>query len=361
MDSFRTLNPIDSRRGVHIIREGNTYIDFSSNDYLGLSQDPRLIQAAVTACEQQGTGSTGSRLLSGDSTQIHELEKNIANFKQKPAALLFNSGLQMNTGLFSTLYGPKDLILLDKYAHASLIDGVRASGAQWHRFRHNDTQHLVQLLDKYRSLFNRCAIITESVFSMDGDSAPIHEIADIKTHYECEFWVDDAHSTGVFGATGSGLIEEWGLADKVDGILGTFGKALASFGAYCACSPEIKDFLISRCRHFIYTTALPPAVIATNLKSLDLVQDATDKRKHLADLIQLANGESHIIPVIVGKISDTHTLAQKVQSSGYWVSTIKAPTVPKNQARLRLSLTSDHTKKELTSLLSLLNTANVVN
>ncbi|MCF7908064.1 MAG: 8-amino-7-oxononanoate synthase [Candidatus Omnitrophica bacterium] len=360
---LRTLSPASLRLKGTIWIDSREYVDFSSNDYLGLSSHPKLKVASKKALDQFGTGSSASRLLSGDLEIFHQLEERLAVFKGKPAALVFNSGYQANLGIVSALWGRGDVIFSDRLSHASIIDGISLSGAKLFRFQHNDLDHLKMLLKKERNKFKAAAIITETVFSMDGDKANISEIVILKDKYNCKLMVDEAHATGIFGQNGSGLVEEYNLADRVDLIMGTFSKALGSFGAYLACSEKVKQYLINKCRSFIYSTALPASVIASNLASLDLVATEPFRRKTLLDNADYfynqlkkqgleLRGASQIIPWIVGDSQRSVKISQELKSRGYWVLPIRPPTVPKNEARLRFSLTSEHKKQILDKLIN---------
>jgi len=229
---LRILKPANMRKDGLINLKNKEYIDFSSNDYLGLSNHPRLKQASQQGANKFGTSSSGSRLLSGDSQLHHELEERTADFKDKEAALVFNSGYQANLGIISSLYGKGDVIFSDRLNHASIIDGIILSGAKFFRFLHNDFNNLKSLLKEQRHKFKNSLIITETVFSMDGDIAPLKELVELKEKYNSLIMVDEAHATGVFGERGSGMAEEEGLTEKIDLIMGTFSKALGSFGAY---------------------------------------------------------------------------------------------------------------------------------
>jgi 8-amino-7-oxononanoate synthase len=350
----RSLKPISSKCGVNIRIGDREYIDFSSNDYLGLSQHSEMIKAAVDAAERYGTGSGGSRLLGGDSDLFHELEDAVASFKGKESALVFNSGYQANLGIISTLCRDGRAILMDKLCHASIVDGVMLSGTRFFRFRHNDAGHLEELLKKHKA--ENPLIITESVFSMDGDIAPLKDLVSVKDKYGAALMVDEAHATGIFGKNGAGVIEEAGLAGQVDLIMGTFSKALGSFGAYLACSTEIKQYLVNTARSFIYSTALPPAVIACNIKSIELVKKEPQRRKQLLDLSNRfieqvkksgldTPGVSQIVPVITGEDNDAVSLSEKLRAAGFWALPIRYPTVPKGQARVRFSINFGHTKE----------------
>lgn len=359
---YRKLKPASSRKKGYIYFKNREYIDFSSNDYLGLSNHPYLKAAAQKATQRFGVGTTASRLLSGDLEIHHHLEEKIAKFKEKEAALIFNSGYQANIGIISALYQKGDVIFSDKLNHASIIDGILLSKAKFFRFLHNDINHLEYLLKKERSKFKNSLIITETIFSMDGDKPPLVDLVNLKDKYNCKLLVDEAHATGIFGKNGSGVVEQEGLTEKVDLIMGTFSKALGSFGAYLACSAKIKEYLINTCRSFIYSTALPSAVIATNLASLEIVEkeplrrkilleNAEYLRKNLANKNLKIKGDSQIIPFILGDSRKALKISQALYRRGYWVKAVRPPTVPKNEARLRFSLTYYHDKITLDKLI----------
>jgi len=359
---LRGLRPITSRGNGKITMGGSEYIDFSSNDYLGLSGHPKLINAAKAAIDEFGIGSSASRLLSGSFDIHHRLEEEVARFKNKEAALVFNSGYQANIGILSALYGEGDAIFSDKLNHASIIDGMFLSAAKVFRFLHNDPDSLETLLKRHRNRFKRALIITETIFSMDGDRAPIERLVELKEKYDCRIMVDEAHATGIFGINGAGVVEEEGLSDRVDLIMGTFSKALGSFGAYLASSKDVIDYLINTCRSFIYSTSLPPAVIAGNLASLEVVKEEPHRRRSLISKAKFfrdrlvamgfeVRGSSQIVPVIAGENDRAMRFAKAVQEKGYWVLPIRPPTVPQKEARLRFSITSYHTEEILCALL----------
>lgn len=361
----RHLRPEQTRSKGKLLIHGIAHDDFSSNDYLGYAWDEQLIAIGKEALDTYGTGSTGSRLLTGDQALFHELESAVADFKNKEASLLFNSGYQANLSILDTLTGAEDVIFADKLAHASLIDGARMSGAKLIRFAHNDAGHLRILLEKHRPQYQNAMIVTESVFSMDGDRAPLAELVDLKYTYECALLVDEAHATGLFGPTGAGWVEALGLSADVDLIMGTFGKALGSAGAYLACPQAVKDQFIQTCRGFIYTTALPPATVAVNLAAIRLVQSEAFRRTELIDrtvwlreaLTQTGLtllGDTHIIPIVVGDESDALRLSDRLKSHRFWILPIRYPTVPRGQARLRLSLTHRHTPEVLERLVDVM-------
>lgn len=358
---LRVLRPADWRGDGRLYRDGRELFDFSSNDYLGLSSHPKLKEACRKAAGSLGTSASASRLLSGDLNIHHLLEEQVAEFKSKESALVFNSGYQANIGIISALYGRDDAVFCDRLNHASIIDGVRLSGAKLFRFGHNDLSHLESLLKKEAHKFKNCLIATETIFSMGGDRPPLRELVDIKDEYDCMLMVDEAHATGIFGRNGAGVVEQENLADRVELIMGTFGKALGSFGAYVACSKKIKEYLINLCRSFIYSTALPPAVMAVSLEALNIIEAEPFRRKSLlsnADYFRSklqkegldVRGSSQIIPLIVGDSDRAAQLSGRLQDKGYWVLPIRQPTVPEGQSRLRFSLTYHHTQETLERL-----------
>ncbi len=349
----RQCQPITTRDGAKSLRNSQTWIDFSSNDYLGYSQDTVLLQQLKDTPFTQ-FGSTGSRLLGGDYDLTHTLEKSYATFRNKDAALFFNSGYQMNSGLFQALCQKDDLIIADKFAHASLIDGALKSSATLMRYKHNDVAHLEQLLSKHRNNAGNCWIVSETLFSMDGDLAPIKDLIKLKKKFNCHLILDDAHGFGALGKDGVGGISR-DQARDIDLLLATFGKALGSSGAIVACTQEIKDQLIDQCRAFIFSTALPLPVIQFNQFALDKLPSDTQKRESLAQLATYFRdqakalslpilGTAHIISLIVGDEAQCKTLEDTLKKSQIWAQSIRTPTVPKGQARLRFSLTSAHTQ-----------------
>ncbi|MFH0731555.1 MAG: 8-amino-7-oxononanoate synthase [Candidatus Omnitrophota bacterium] len=360
---LRILHPADYRRNGVICIEGREYADFSSNDYLGLSHHAYIKSASCNIIEKLGASSSASRLLSGSLTLHSELEDRTASFKGKEAALIFNSGYQANIGIISSLCSRGDVVFTDKLSHASIIDGVLLSGAKLFRFLHNDAGSLESLLKTHRQKFKNALIITETVFSMDGDIAPLKDLVSIKEEYNCQIMIDEAHATGVFGDSGSGIAEKENLTDSIDLIMGTFSKALGSFGAYLACSKNIKDYLINTSRSFIYSTALPPSVIAANLASLELIkkepfrrrellQKASYFRNELSSLRLTVKGSSQIIPLIVKDSRKAVKISSLLKEKGFWAPAIRPPTVPANEARIRFSLSYCHTKDVLDRLIN---------
>ncbi len=328
----RQLRPIVSRHQGKIVFDGKEYWDFSSNDYLGFSEEKLLKDTAHF-------GSTGSRLLSGDSILFHQLEDELARFLNKESALVFNSGYQANVGIISALAGKGDAIFADRLVHASLIDGIRLSGAKLYRFHHNDMVHLRSLLQKNRTHHSQSLIITESVFSMDGDLAPLDDLAALKTEFHSTLYVDAAHGIGIFAPP-----------TQADILVGTFGKAFGSFGAFVGCSAAIKDQLIQTCRSFIYSTALPLPVVAWNLAALELIQK-TDRAKALLEKAALFTAKSQIVPIL---LANPNPVSEKLRELGYWALPINPPTVPQGQSRLRISLTWHHPESVLFDLINAL-------
>ena len=363
---LRVLHPATYKGEGFIYFNGKKYLDFSSNDYLGLSQHPRLKKAAKRVIEEFGIGCSASRLLSGDFDLHHCLEEEIAKFKGKEAGLVFNSGYQANVGIISSLCKRGDVIFSDKLNHASIIDGIIMSGAKFFRFRHNDLNHLHTLLKKERGKFKTSLIVTETIFSMEGDKPPLRELVRLKEKYDCLIMVDEAHATGIFGEKGSGVVEEENLTEKIDIIMGTFSKALGSFGAYVVSSEKVKQYFINKCRSFIYSTALPLPIIAANLESINIVKEESQRRKYLLENCRYlrrrlqekgfnVRGCSQIVPWIIGEEKQAIYLSNLLQKEGVRAFPIRFPTVPKGEARIRFSVTYYHTRDILDNLINVLS------
>lgn len=361
-NALRSLRPVSYSREGRANIGGREYFNFSSNDYLGLAGHPELIEASRKAEQELGTSASASRLMSGDLEIYHLLEKEIAALKGKKAALVLNSGYQANVGLISALLDREDSVFSDRLNHASIIDGALLSGAKLFRFRHNDAEHLESLLKKERKKSRKAMIVTETVFSMDGDRPPLKGLVELKNKYDCMLMLDEAHATGIFGKNGGGVAEEEGLQAGADLIMGTFGKALGSFGAYAAASESMVKYLVNACRSFIYSTALPPSVIGANLAALKLLRKEPFRRKALlenSDYLRSAlekkgvevKGCSQIIPVITGENSRTLNAGRLLFERGFLAVPVRPPTVPDKQARLRLSLTYHHKKDCLDALI----------
>jgi glycine C-acetyltransferase/8-amino-7-oxononanoate synthase len=318
-----------------------------------------------------GTGSGAARLMSGSLKSHHLLEEEVARLKGTEAALIFGSGYLANIGVIPALVGRHDLILSDRLNHASIYDGCRLSGAKTQRFHHNNLDHLEDLLKKHRGSYQNALIVVESIYSMDGDRAPLKDIAALKKKYDCLFMVDEAHATGLFGATGAGIIEEDKVVGDVDIAMGTFGKALGSYGAFVAGSRQLVQYLINQARSFIYSTALPPAVIAASLESLHLIKTEPQLRQELHYKVRLFKkylseggfsqnlGPSQIVPIMVGSSEKAVDMVSKFKAKQIFTTAVRPPTVPEGSARIRFSITRHHQPHDLQlaaeTLLSILN------
>ncbi|MAB66250.1 MAG: 8-amino-7-oxononanoate synthase [Bacteroidetes bacterium] len=359
---FRALKPLENLEGAYIIKnEDAEYINFSSNDYLGLSHHPELIKRSNEYSSKYGVGSGASRLVTGSLSIHSELEKKLAKVFNAEEAILFNSGFQANTSILPALADRNSLILADKKIHNSLIQGAVLSRATFKRFEHNNYDHLEELLKSAGSdRYNRIWIVSETVFSMDGDRNDIDRLIEISENYNALLYSDDAHAVGVLGEKGLGL--NYGKGG-IDISLGTFGKAFGSFGAYALCSKEMKDYLINFAGGFIYSTSLPPNVIGAIDAALDLIPEMDQERTQLMNNVEYvrteiqklgfdtAASDSQIIPVIIGDDQETVELSNQLKEKGLWVSSIRPPTVEKDASRLRITLSVKHTKEHLDKLL----------
>jgi 8-amino-7-oxononanoate synthase len=344
--------------GGKIKIEGRTFLNFSSNDYLGLARHPEVISASRRYLESYGCGATASRLITGTLNPHDELERAIASLKGYPRALVFGSGFLANAGVITSLVGRNDYVFADKLTHASIIDGIVLSRANMKRFRHNDPDHLKTLLGQCPAS-GRKLVVTESVFSMDGDIAPLPEIASAAVEAGAMVMVDEAHATGVFGPHGSGLIREHGLEDKINVSMGTLSKALGGYGGFIASSSVLRQLLVNRARAFIYTTGLPPAVVGSALGALavmekvvnpgsELLRRAAVFRRRLQEAgLNTLNSQSQVVPVLIGENAKALAAAQRLNSKGILAVAIRPPTVPEGTARLRLSITLDHSDDDL--------------
>ncbi len=356
---YRRMKRIDSASDARISLNGKKVINFSSNNYLGLASSGFLKQAAAQALTEFGAGAGASRLISGNLTLHEELEHKIADFKKTESAILFNCGYMANCGLLSALGRREDVIFSDRFNHASIIDGILLSRARLARYAHKDMDGLRRLLIRYQSSRGKRIIVTDSVFSMDGDLAPLQEIAALAREFGASVMVDEAHATGVLGENGRGALELLNLVSEIDIQMGTLGKALGGFGAYVAGDSLLIDFLVNQARPLIFTTALPPAVVAASLKALDIVQNRPDLRdtllgqanwfrKKLQETgFNTLESETHIIPILVGENDAALQFSQKLLEAGIYAPAVRPPTVPKGTARLRISLMATHTLADL--------------
>ncbi len=336
-------------------------VDFSSNDYLGLSKNHHVIEAAHQAGLLYGLGATGSRLLSGNYPLIEELEARIAQDKGCESALIFSSGFQANLSVLSTLLtGQKALVFFDKLNHASLYQAIHSVDCQLIRYRSCDMDHLAELLKQHQHDPSPKWIVTETVFGMDGKKCPLHPIIDFAETYGTWLYLDEAHATGLYGPQGYGLSTCHNLPETTI-VMGTFSKALGSSGAYIACPSVIKDYLINRAGGFIYSTAPSPMIIGGTLKAWELVPSLAPERHHIQDLatytrhrlssLNLIGHETNIIPIIIGDPTKTVELKDRLLCSGIHVSAVRSPTVPKGTDRLRIAINATHTKSDIDHLI----------
>jgi 8-amino-7-oxononanoate synthase len=352
----RTLRLTEQPAEPVAYREGRRLVNLSSNNYLGLAGHPALIEAAARGAAR-GAGSGSSRLVAGNDPETAALEEQIAAFKGSEAALLVGSGYLANVGVLAALAGRDTAVFSDHSNHASIVDGVRLSGAPARRYRHLDLDHLEQLLQG--SSAARKLIVSDSVFSMDGDTAPLDGLVELKKRYGALLVLDDAHAGGVFGPNGEGWAHELGLADEIDLTVGTFSKAFGVYGAYVAASRALVDQLVSTCRTLIYSTALPPAVVSAISVSIDLVRDANERRQALrakserfrSRLQELGfdtgASSTQIVPALVGSSERALELAQALEEKGVLAVAIRPPTVPVGAARIRFSLMATHADEDL--------------
>ncbi len=340
--------------GGKIKVDGKEVLNFSSNDYLDLARHRHVMDCAREALDQYGIGSTASRLVTGTLPIHEELETRLAKEKGYESSLVFGSGYMANAGTIPVLAGRDDLIFADKLVHASMIDACKLSGARLVRFAHNDVLALEKRLEQYADGSGRKLVITESVFSMDGDIAPLADIAALAEKHEAMLMVDEAHSTGTFGPHGAGLVREHGLENSVTVSMGTMSKAMAGYGGFVACSEKLRNLLVHSSRAFIYTTAPPPAVIGAALGIMDVLEasprlgnilqanaDYFRSLLHATDLDTLQS-QSQIIPIVIGDNEKAVAVSQKLREQGIIAAAIRPPTVPSGSARLRLSITLAH-------------------
>lgn len=371
----RSVQPFEGSPGPVIQAAGQSLINFASNDYLGLAGDDRLIQAAMAATRDWGTGATGSRLLSGHRPLHDQLEQAIAHLKQTEAAMVFSSGYLANLGAIATLVGPRDLILADQYNHASLKKGTQLSGATTVEYPHRDMVALQNQLTHQRHHYRRCLILTDSVFSMDGDLCPLPPLLDLAEAFDAMMLVDEAHATGVFGATGAGCVEFWHCGGRSLIQTGTLSKALGSLGGYVAGSASLIDLLRNRASTWIYTTGLTPAATAAALAAIAIVQAEPERRQRLwdhvhhchqaltqrvlasrgAEAYQLLPSESPIMCLGVKDARTVLAIGEKLRAAGIFAAAVRPPTVP--TSRIRISLMATHTQDHCDRLIEALLTS----
>ena len=364
----RELTTVAARNARILEVEGRTYLNLASNDYLGLRFHEALIARAQAWAKAYGVGSGASRLVTGNLDLFARIEAKAAHLKGKPAAIVMASGFQANASVLQALFdmavlGAEPLVFADRLNHASTHFGCKAAGVRQLRYRHGDAAHLAELLTPFQGDSRPKFILTESVFSMDGDTAPLAEIVRLARAHDAMLIVDDAHATGILGEGGCGLSE------GADLVIGTFSKAVGSFGAYVACSQGIRDYLVNRCSGFIYSTALPPPVLGAIDAALDLLPGLADARMHVAGLAARFREEAQalgydtgasstqIVPVIAGSADAAFRLSARLREAGFWATPIRPPTVPQGTARVRFAFTEAHTEQDVDDLCAALRQA----
>lgn len=365
--NYRRLVPAE-HFGCEVETGGRRMLNLSSNDYLGLASDLELRREFLDSLHPEDfrMGSSSSRSLSGEFPVCGLVERRLAQMFGKEAALVFNSGYHMNLGILPAIVGKDTLIVADKLVHASIIDGIRLSGAPFSRFRHNNMEHLGNILEREHAGYRQIIIVVESVYSMDGDMADLKSICGFRQRYDnVSVYVDEAHAFGVYGPSGTGLAAALGCAADIDYLCGTFGKALGSVGGFVACSGVVREFLINRMRPFIYSTALPPLNWMWTGFLLEKLPDMDSRREHLACISAMLRkavsdagypmpSDSHIVPVLIGDTVETVRKAAALRAKGFFVLPVRPPTVPEGSSRLRFSLTADMTEDAVSSLIKAL-------
>jgi len=367
---LRELRCVDSPQSPRIQIAGRTLLNFSSNDYLGLANEPALVDATTQAVARYGAGAGASRLICGSLTPHHELDEALAVFKGAEAALCFSSGYAAAIGAIGALLGRGDFVILDKLVHACIVDAARLSGASLRVFTHNDLDDLEAKLKwagaKTAGGKAHALVVTESVFSMDGDHAPLHKIVALKERYGAWLMVDEAHATGLYGARRRGLAEELGVSDRIEIQMGTLGKAIGAAGGYICGSRALVDYLVNRARTFIFSTAPVPAAAAAATAGIRFVESTAGEERRgtlwqrvamLSSTLasQPSNILSAILPLMIGDEAKALAAAAALRERGVFIPAIRYPTVPRGRARLRLTVTAAHTPADLTQLLAALH------
>ncbi|MDD5240364.1 MAG: 8-amino-7-oxononanoate synthase [Sulfuricella sp.] len=362
---LRRRRVLESATGTRAVEDSREYLSFCSNDYLGLASHPELIAAMQQAAVQYGVGAGASHLVSGHGAAHHQLEAALAAFTGQPAALLFSTGYMANLGIVTALVGRDDEIFADKLNHASLNDAALLSRARLTRYPHLDLAALEKRLAGSKA--RRKLMVTDAVFSMDGDIAPVPELLILCERYDALLLLDDAHGFGVLGADGRGVLEYFGIASERIIYMATLGKAAGVFGAFVAGSAELADYLVQRARPYIYTTAMPPSLAAALVASLRLIEGETWRRERLRELAEvlkqgltlrrwrLMPSTTPIQPVIIGANEEVLAVSEALRGLGIWVPAIRPPTVPKGEARLRISLSAAHSPEDVARLAQALN------
>ncbi len=367
-DRYRFLRRVDTAQEARIILDGKPVLLFCSNNYLGLANHPDLQVAAHEAVDRFGCGSGASRLISGNMHLHEELEERLARFKQYPACILFGSGYAANVGILSSLMEAGDVIFSDALNHASIIDGCRLSRADVRIFRHRNTDHLASLMETAKG-YGKRLIVTDTLFSMDGDLAPLPDLVGLARRHDSMLMLDEAHAVGVMGPNGRGVAEHYGLDAAADISVGTLGKALGSFGAFAVCRPEVREFLVNHARSLIYSTSLPPPVLATAVKALEILEAEPERRQRLAENAnQLAKGiralgfsvpepVTPIQSVVMGEEAKAMSLCEQLLLRGVYAQGIRPPTVPPETSRIRFSLMATHADEDISEALDALSSS----
>jgi 8-amino-7-oxononanoate synthase len=362
---LRKRRTLDTPQSPHIVVDGRPYLAFCSNDYLGLASHPQLIAALQQGAQQWGVGAGAAHLVSGHFAPHHQLEEQLAAFVGKPAGLLFSTGYMANLGVVQALVGKGDTVLADKLNHASLNDAMLLSRAETKRYRHGDMAQLAQLLGQTKS--GRKLVITDAVFSMDGDMAPLRELLALCKQHDARLYVDDAHGFGVLGEHGRGSLSHFGIASKRIIYMATLGKAAGVSGAFVAAEQAVIDTLVNHAHSYVYTTATPPALSVALSQSLQQIAQGDALRTHLKGLItQLLNGlsdlpwqlmpsDTAIQPLLIGDNHRALKLSEGLRERGIWVAAIRPPTVPQGTARLRITLSAAHSEADVTQLIGALH------
>ena len=372
----RTLIETERLGPVEVKRRGKRLISFSCNDYLNLSQHQAIKAAAVEATEKYGVGAGASRLVTGNHPLFAELEAKLAKLKGAEAACVFGSGYLANTGIIPALAGVDDMVVVDKLSHACIFAGAKLTGGALHVFRHNDTGHLGEILAAHRADHPRALIVTDGVFSMDGDLAPIGELADIAAEHDAWLMTDDAHGLGVVGGgrgsgtvnlpspkRSSGFAQAGGGQGRVPLQMGTLSKAIGCYGGYLCASQSVIDLIRTRCRTLFYSTGLPPGVVAAAIAALELIESDPDyaalpltKAKAFTALLGLSEAESPIVPIVLGDSERTLLASRLLEDEGFLVVAIRPPTVPDGKARLRVTFTAAHKDEDIARLAEIIRT-----
>lgn len=361
---FRLLTELETGQSPEVTIDGKTFVLLGSNSYLGLSVDPKVIESARLALEKYGTGSGGSRLVSGSFDLHRQLEEKIAKFKNTEAAILFSSGYLANIGTISALVGSDDIIYSDELNHASIIDGARLSRSTVRIYKHLDLNHLEQLLEADKNKKCRKLIVTDTVFSMDGDLVPLPELVELSERYGCMLMIDEAHATGVLGKRGSGATEHFGVEERVPVVMGTLSKAVGSLGGYIAGSKELIDFIRNRVRSYIFDTSLPPASLAASMTAINIIENEPERREHLWNMVNdfktgvedsglvVLPSHSAIIPVLIGDAEPALNFAQMLRENGVFTPAVRPPSVPHGMCRIRVTIMAKHTQEHLDTALN---------